>query len=789
MSRPQAQETRDIASYTKQAFLTYAMKVVRERAIPAVEDGLKPVHRRILFAMHDLNLGPKEKHKKSARVVGDVIGKYHPHGDSSVYEAMVIMSQSFKMRYPLVDGSGNFGSRDDPKSFAAMRYTEARLTPIAMALLDELRFDAKYGTTVDFQPNYEGTLEEPKLLPARLPFLLLNATQGIAVGMGTNFLPHQLNEVVEAAKLILTQKKVTIEEIMEKMPGPDFATGGRLISTPEEIKKVYVEGRGPLRVRAKWYVEHLPKGRWILHFNEFPPEVSPAKVMVALNDFMSPEAKKDKKGKVQPLSPEQIRLKKLFTDMVEECKDLSAKGVLDLAFTPKDRKMDPEDFAKILCAQPKLELELNFSANFVAVDPTILAHGGSLISWLTMWCDFRIQTVRRRLGHERARTEHRLHILDGRIKVLVDIDEAIRIIRTAEDPKLGLMERFLLDDEQAEDVLEIRLRQLARMEKARLLDEQAKLKIVLERIMKLLNDEKALRKEIVKELDADAKMFGDERRTELSPDEPTNAKKVMREQVADRLAPEPVAIALTERGWLSWRPAKTAEDALAAEFKIKEGDSVRRIFFGDRNDYLFLVDDAGKGYSLRLTELPSKADTLPLGTWFEPGSRKIIEGAIGTLDSRYLLTHTGGFGLLMLGKHWQARVKAGKDLFDLTEGAQMLPVQRAPVEGQDTLRVVCLATDGRAVAFPLTEIKQLPKGKGSPVMGLAPGETMNDAVVVAEDAPLVLKTTKGSTTVAAKDWAEFIGTRSSSKKGKALHKQSKGAQFIRQGRETLTVAS
>lgn len=779
MSKPDF-DRQNIADYTKDAYLRYAMSVVRGRAIPSVEDGLKPVQRRILYAMRDLGLDYTSKPKKSARVVGDVIGKYHPHGDSSVYEAMVLLSQPFKLRYPLVHGEGNFGFVDDPKSYAAMRYTEARLTPIAGALLDELKWD-----TVDYQPNYDATLQEPKLMPARLPFLLLNATPGIAVGMGTCFLPHQLNEVVEATKLVLTQKKVTIEQILEKMPGPDFPTGGRLISSPEEILKVYTEGRGSLRLRSKWHVEQKPRGKWVLHVTELPFDVSPLKLFESLGELINPTPKKEKgKSAALKLTATQIRNKKLFSELIEQFKDLSDKGVMDLAFWPKDSKMDPEAFAKVLCAST--DMERNVSANFVAVDPGISAHCGNVLEWLTQWCAFRIETVRRRFEHQKAKIEARLHILGGRLLILDAIDEAIEIIRTAEDAKIGLMERFGLDEIQAEDVLEIRLRQLAKLERSKLEDEKRELETELARLVKLLSDDKAIRKEIVKELDADAKKFGDTRRTELAPDQATNAKKLISEHAADKLAPEPVGVALTERGWLVWRPAKSLEEAQEPDFfKVKAGDTIRRIFFGDRNDYLMLLDDQGKAYSLRLTDLPSKADTLPLTNWFDPGNRKITEAAIGNVESLFLISSTAGLGFLVRGKNWIARVRGGKDLFDLTEGAQVLPPQPVlPDFEANKQAVVCLASDGRAVAFPIEDVKILPKAKGLALMGLAAGETMMDAVVLLADQPLGLLTAKGSATVMKPDaWAEFMGKRSAGKKGKALHKNSKGAIFVRPGRE------
>lgn len=720
--------------------------------------------------------------------VHNCIGKYHPHGDSSVYEAMVLMSQPFKMRYPLVEGHGNFGYVDEPKSYAAMRYTEARLTKIASALLDELRWD-----TVDMIPNYDSTLTEPALMPSRLPFLLLNATPGIAVGMATNFVPHQINEVIEATKLVMTEKNVTLDQLLEKMPGPDFPTGARLISTPEEIRKVYAEGRGSLRVRGKWTVEQKPRGKWVLHIHELPPDVSPTKLLEAVGELINPTPKKDKKDKSKnlpgKLTPTQIRNKKIFGDLIEGFKDLSGKGKMDLAFTPKDAKMDPEAFAKVLCASTALEV--NVPANFVAVSPGVntsfgTAHGGPILDWLKEWCDFRIKTVRRRLEHQKAKIEARLHILAGRLKILDNLDEAIRIIRQAEDAKAELMAHFNLDEIQAEDVLEIRLRQLARLERGKIEAEKKTLETELARLIKLLGDEKAIRREIVKELDADAKAFRDERRTELSPDQSTSSKKVITDHAAERLAPEFVGVAFTERGWVAWRPAKSLEEAQSPDFfKIKAGDSIRRIYFGDRNsDYLMMLDDQGKAYSQRLTELPGKADTLPLTTWFEPGSRKFVEGAVGNPDSLFLLTSTAGLGFLVRGKSWIARVRAGKDLFDLTPGAQVLPPQPVLADFEANRQaIVCLASDGRAVAFPIEDMKILPKAKGLNLMGLAEGETMMDAVALLVDQPLGLLTKKGSATLTPAAWGEFLGKRSSSKKGKALHKNSAGAIFARPGRE------
>ncbi len=776
------ERSQDIASYSKDAYLAYAMSVVRGRAIPSVQDGLKPVQRRILFAMRDLDLAPTSKHKKSARVVGDVIGKYHPHGDSSVYEAMVLMAQPFKMRYPMVDGQGNFGFLDDPKSYAAMRYTEARLSPIAEALLDELKWD-----TVDYTPNYDSTLKEPSLLPARLPFLLLNATMGIGVGMGTNFLPHQINEVVEATKLVLTQKKVTIEELMEKLPGPDFPTGARVISSPEEIKKVYLEGRGSIRVRAKWHVEKLPKNKWVLHVTELPPDVSPNKLFEAVGELINPMPKKDKKDKgknsVGKLTATQLRNKKLFGESIAEFKDLSEKGKIDLAFWPKDYSKDPEEFARLLCAST--DMEVNVPANLVVVDSDGSPRCSSVLDWLSQWCQFRVTTVRRRTEHQKAKLDARLHILVGRLKILDHLDEAIQIIRTAENPKQSLMERFGLDEIQADDVLDMQLRSLARLARAKLESEAAEIRVELARLEKLLADEKLLRKEIVKELDADAKKFGDERRTELAPDKSTNSKQVMVEQATETLGPDPIGVVLTERGWIGWRPAKTAEEAQSADYKIKTGDSIRRVYFGDRSDFLVLMDETGRAYSLRLTELPSKADTLPLSTWFETSSR-FVEGGLGNPNQRFLVAGQKGYGFVVKAGDWINRMKAGKAFLTLEAGEAPLPPLPLPETVVGEARVLALSTDGRAALFPFVDMKALPKGKGVVVLKLDKGHTLADVTLVDDTTAVVLKTAKGKTNVAKDHLETFLVNRGG--KGKTLHKQSAGAVFIRPGREEMAPA-
>lgn len=773
----------DLVPYAKKSFLDYAMSVVLSRAIPSVQDGLKPVHRRILYVMDNLGLDHTAKHNKSARVVGEVLGKYHPHGDSSVYEAMVLMAQPFKMRYPLIDGQGNFGFLDAPKSFAAMRYTEARLTPIASALLDELKWE-----TVDRQPNFDATLTEPVLMPARLPFLLLNATAGIGVGMASQFLPHQINEVVEATKLVLTQKKVTIDDLMEKMPGPDFPTGARVISSPEEIKKVYAEGRGSLRVRAQWHVEELPRKKWVLHVTELPPEVSPSKLFGVIGEMMNPTPKKSKdkdksKAGAGKLSASQLQKKKLFGELIAEFKDLSENGKIDLAFWPKDSSMKPEEFMKILCAST--DLEKNVPANFVAVDMGRSPRCSNVLDWLTQWCEFRVQTVRRRCEHQKAKLESRLHILEGRLKVLDHLDEAIQIIRTADEPKPALIERFGLSDIQADDVLDMQLRSLARLARSKLEKEAGEARAEVDRLTRLLGDDKLMRKEIVKELDADAKAFGDQRRTELAPDKSTNAKQVILEKTVETLGPDPIAVALTERGWVSWRPAKALEEALAADFKIKGDDQIRRIYFGDRSDYLMLMNEQGRAYSIRLTDLPSKADTLPLSTWFDSPGARFVEGAVAAPSARFLLSNALGLGFVAKASDWINRMKAGKEFFRVEQDdksmATILPPLPLPETTVGEAKVMALSTDGRAAMYPFTEMREFPKSKGIVVLKVDKGQSLSDVLLVDDSSSVVLKTAKGKANVGRDHWETLLVNRGS--KGKQLHKQAAGAVFVRPGRE------
>lgn len=703
-------------------------------------------------------------------VVHNCIGKYHPHGDSSVYDAMVAMAQPWELRYPLVHGEGNFGSRDGDGA-AAMRYTEARLAPIAATLLDEIVWD-----TVDFRPNYDNTQTEPVTLPARLPFAMLNGMTGIAVGMGTTLLPHNLGEVVEAVKIILSSRKTpTVEQIMEVMPGPDFSTGAQIISTPEEIARAYRDGRGSIRLRSRYVVERYGKGNrdWRLVLTEIPHPTSVAKLIVAINALMNPKPKEN--GKKATLTPAKARLKKLFSDLIDEVRDGSdINSAVRLEIEPRSSSQDPEELFALLCAHT--DVEMNVSPNFVCVDLDGRPHPAGMVEWLSQWCDYRIMTVRRRLTDEKARLDARLHILAGRLTVLDVINDVIRLIQESEDPKADLISRYGLSEIQADDVLDMRLRQLANLEKYKLLEEQKAKQAESDRLAKILASGSAIRRLIIKELDADAKAFGDPRRTLIEPASASVRATAVADLPSVSFAPEPVAIAVTDRAWISWKPVKSAEEAQSTDFKIKEGDRIRQIYFGDRNaDQLLLMDRSGRAYALRLQDLPSKSDTLPLAQFFA-AKDPLVQAVLGGPESRWLVSGSGGYGFVVSGSDWINRMSAGKAFLSLRPGEE--PLSPVPLDLAEGAQVVAMSSDGRAIAYPLEEVKQLPKGRGVALIGLAKGERLADVTVVpAELQSLEIHTAKGPVKIPRKAWEAVLGDRSASRKGRALHAKSRGAVF------------
>lgn len=768
-----------IEDYAPVNYLTYAMFVATDRAIPTVFDGLKPVQRRILYTMKELHLNPTSAAMKSARVVGQVLGKYHPHGDSSVYDAMVRMSQKFVMRYPLVHGEGNFGSRDGDNA-AAYRYTEAKLTPISEAFLDELG-----SNTVDFQANYDGKEEEPVSLPARLPFLLLNGASGIAVGLATEIPSHNLREIGAMARLFLENPKATFDDFMNLVPGPDFATGSQLISSPEEIRKVYQEGRGPLRLRARWKVLGLEEDQgdekkkskkkrkedWSIAFTEIPQDTSTAKIIKRIAELMDP-IPKEKNGKKLPLSPETLRLKKLFNDWIESVTDSSGKdtGPVYLVVTPKDKSMDPETLAMALFSHT--DLEMNFSANFTALDEKGNPVQLSPYEWLRQWCDYRIHTVRRRLEEEKRRVDRRLHLIAGRLSILDKIQEVIQLLLKSDEPKADLMSHFGLDEEQADDVLGITLQQIARLAKVKLEEEQEKLLKEQARLAKILGSDKVLRKQIISELDADIAKFGDDRRTLIESSKASSADAV-EAATPNIVSHDPIAIALSERGWIAWKPAKTLEEALVDDYKFKTGDKTVRIVYGKRSAELLILDKQGRGYSLSLNELSTKADASPLSTWFDHSS-PMVEIVLAHAEDRFLLSGNQGYGFIVKANEWSGNKKAGKAVLTLEENEPPLrPVLIPGKIEEDTQRfLVALSSDGRGVAYSVDQVKNMPKGKGVALIGLAKDCTLLD--IALWDESVGLKGQKGEKVISIKPEIieEVKGPRSAGRKGKPLSKNA-----------------
>lgn len=795
----------EIEKFAKPAFLDYSMSVVLSRAIPDAADGLKPVHRRILFIMDSQSLLPEAaKPKKSAAVVGDCIGKVHPHGDVAVYDAMVRMAQPFAQRYPLVLGIGNFGSRDGDGA-AAMRYTECKLAPIAATLLDEMD-----PSVVRFRPNYDNSTFEPAQLPARLPFSLLNGGDGIAVGMASSLMPHNLREVGAAARMLLlnpkiAQRKDALEKVMEHIPGPDFPTGAVLISPRADIVSAYETGRGSLRLRAEWKVEQVGKS-WRLVFTSLPQPTSTAEVLQQINDLVDPKPKeKDKKR--QPLTAEQVRMKKIFGDLIEEAIDNSDRNnPMRLVVIPKDKKADPQALALLLCAHTSLEV--NVSPNMVMVDLDGKPRQAGLVEWLDQWCTFRVQTVRNRTIAEKQKIDHRLHILAGRLKILDQLDKAIAVIRNSEQPKVDLMEKFSLDDIQAEDVLSMQLRALGRLDHRRLVDEQQTKTAESKRLGELLEDEKKLRKQIVKELDADVAKYGDDRRTVIREEAFSTPLTTKRGKVeapaglakilAKSTGPDPVAVAITERGWLTWRPAKSWEEARSAEFKVKAGDTVRQVLFTDRANAIWVLGRSGRVWSLSGTDLPGRSDTAPLTQFFDLAANDafLYIQATGP-DDAFLVAGQRGYGFLVKGSDIVNRMKAGKAFLKLQDGEVPLPpvpLASLPKDKNDTRRVLALSSDGRGVVFPLFDVNYFPKGKGVKLIGLDKESVLSDVAVFdqpqsakAEAVRIIPKsgTPETGLPVAWGDIESLMGPRVG-KKGRAIHKKSTGATLLRAGREGPT---
>ena len=713
-----------LREYAERAYLDYSMYVVLDRALPFIGDGLKPVQRRIIYAMSELGLGATAKPKKSARTIGDVIGKFHPHGDSACYEAMVLMAQPFSYRYPLVDGQGNFGSSDDPKSFAAMRYTESRLTPIAEMLLGELAHG-----TADWVPNFDGTLEEPSWLPARLPHLLLNGTTGIAVGMATDVPPHNVGEIVSACVRLLDDPDASVADLCEHVRGPDYPTAAEIITPAADLRAIYETGAGSVRARATFARE----GANII-VTALPYQVSPSKVIEQI--------------------AAQMRAKKL--PWLEDIRDESDHAnPVRIALIPRSNRVDAEQLMGHLFATTDLEKSYRVNINVIGLDgrPQVK----NLRMLLTEWLAFRTSTVTRRLNHRLDKVERRLHLLEGLLVAFLNLDEVIRIIRTEDEPKAALIARFALSADQADYILETRLRQLARLEEMKIRGEQDELAKERAGILATLDSKSKLKKLIKDELLADAKKHGDARRSPLVA---RGAAQALDE--TDLVPSEPVTVVVSQKGWV--RAAK-GHDVDAAALSYRDGDALLAAVKSRTSQQVAFLDSSGRSYSTLAHSLPSaRGNGEPLTGRFSPAAgNSFVALASGGNDERFVLASSHGYGFVTRFENLTGRNKAGKALLSLSEGALVL--QPAPVGSVEADRIVAVTSAGHLLAFPVAELPELDKGKGNKLIEIPKAKRGTERVVAVAVVPpggtLSVKSGARSMSLSFKDLGDYLGARAS----------------------------
>ena len=710
----------NLANYAQRAYLEYALSVVKGRALPDVCDGQKPVQRRILYSMDRMGLGfsgpnnnTAARPVKSARVVGDVLGRFHPHGDQAAYDALVRMAQDFAQRYPLIDGQGNFGSRDGDGA-AAMRYTEARLAKITTLLLDEIDEG-----TVDFVPNYDGSTVEPKQLPARLPFNLLNGASGIAVGLATEIPSHNLREVADACVALIKAPKLTDDELFAILPGPDYPGGSQIISPASDIVDAYRTGRGSLKVRARWKIEDLARGQWQLVVTELPPGVSTQRVLEEIEELTNPKVKAGKKA----LTQEQTQLKASILMVLDGVRDESSKDApVRLLFEPKSSRIEQQELITALLAHTSLESSTPINLTMIGIDgrPT----QKSLRQMLNEWIEFRQSTITRRSQHRLTKVLDRIHILEGRQLVLLNIDEVIAIIRQADDPKAALIERFKLSDRQAEDILEIRLRQLARLEAIKIEQELKSLKEEQGKLEDILGNPGSLKRLMVKEIEADAKTFADARRTLIQ----TEKKAVAEIKVVD----EPVTVVVSSKGWVR---ARTGHGHEAGSFAFKAGDGLYGTFECRTVDTMIVFGSNGRVYSVPVASLPgARGDGQPITTLIELESgTQPLHYFAGPANAALLLASSGGYGFLATVENMVSRQRGGKTFLNLGEGeSPCAPSHAAFTSGGQPLNaathVCCASTGGRILTFEIGELKLMEKGgRGLMLIDLEPKDTLAGA--------------------------------------------------------------
>ncbi|MBC7434958.1 MAG: DNA topoisomerase IV subunit A [Bdellovibrionales bacterium] len=710
---PEEGDSLSLASYAQRAYLEYALSVVKGRALPDVCDGQKPVQRRILYSMQRMGLGFNgsvgARPVKSARVVGDVLGRFHPHGDQAAYDALVRMAQDFSQRYPLIDGQGNFGSRDGDGA-AAMRYTEARLSRITSLLLDEIDEG-----TVDFIPNYDGSTEEPRQLPARLPFTLLNGARGTAVALATEIPRHNLREIADACVALIKTPRLTDAELHTLVPGPDYPGGGQIISSTADIAEAYRTGRGSLKVRARWKIEDLARGQWQLVVTELPPGVSTQKVLEEIEELTNPKVKAGKKG----LSADQVLLKASLLAVLDVVRDESSKdAAVRLVFEPKTSRTLQQELITALLAHTSLETSSPINLTMVGLDgrPT----QKSFRQMLQEWIDFRQQTVQRRSQHRLNKVLDRIHILEGRQLVLLNIDEVIAIIRQAEEPRQALIERFRLSDRQAEDILEIRLRQLARLEAIKIEQELASLRDEQKKLEEILGSPAALRRLMIKEIESDAKVFSDARRTLIQEEK----KSVAEIKVVD----EPVTVVVSQKGWVRARGAHGHD---ATSFAFKAGDGLYGTFECRTVDTLLAFGSNGRVYSVPVSVLPgARGDGQPVTTLIElETGTQLLHYFAGPPGAWLLLSGSAGYGFLATIENMTSRLRAGKAFITCNEGETACKPSPANVPPQaPATHVACASTGGRILTFEIGELKPMANGgRGLMLIDLEARDTLAGA--------------------------------------------------------------
>ena len=731
MSKEQSNSI-SLKKYAEESYLNYAMYVILDRALPNVGDGLKPVQRRILYAMSELGLDAGSKYKKSARTVGDVIGKFHPHGDSAAYEAMVLMAQNFSFKYPLVDGQGNWGSQDDPKSFAAMRYTESKLTNFANLLISELK-----SGTVDWQPNFDGSLLEPIIFPAKIPIILLNGTSGIAVGMATDIPSHNINEVIDATVKILEKPKSDLKDLLKIIKGPDFSNNASIVASPEELEEMYLSGRGGFKIQAQWRQE---KNQIII--NALPYQASGSKILEQIAEQM---------------------INKKLPMVVDLADEGDHEDPIRLVITLKSNRVNAEDVMNHLYASTDLQKNYRVNMNLISLKggPKVF----SLVDLLKEWVIFRKDTVKRKLEHRLDQVNDRLHILEGLLTIFVDLDKVIKIIRNSDEPKKELIKAFKLSEIQANAILEIRLRQLAKLEQLKIENERNELVDERDDIEKILKSKSRLKTLIKNELNEIKELFGEERKSPII--DSTNAKIFSEEET---IITEPITVVLSKAGWV--RSAK-GHDIDPNTLSYRGDDSLQDFARGRSNQLAVFLDSNGKAYSIQSHSLPSaRGMGEPItGRLNADSGVQFISSVIGVEGNKFLIMNTAGYGYISEYQNMISNKKTGRAFMKLPDNAKML--KAIPVKDNHT-HIAAVSNIGKLLIFNINELPILGKGKGNKIINipkdkLAAGEEfMAHAQLLADDSSLKIEVGKRSVTLKPKDWSEYVLTRA--KRGKKVGK-------------------